>query len=42
MTGDDDNRNNTNEAGKNQQIETLDNDYKIERENYINMIKVVP
>lgn len=42
MTGDDDTSNNTNESGKNQQIETLDNDYKRERENDINMIKVVP
>ena len=42
MTGDDDNSNNTNESGKNQQIETLDNDYKRERENDINMVKVVP
>ena len=42
MTGDDDTSNNTNESGKNQQIETLDNDYKRERENDINMVKVVP
>ena len=42
MTGDDDTSNNTNESGKNQQIETLDNDYKKERENDINMVKVVP
>lgn len=42
MTGDDDTSNNTNESGKNQQIETLDIDYKRERENDINMVKVVP
>ena len=42
MIGDDDTSNNTNESGKNQQIETLDNDYKKERENDINMVKVVP
>ena len=42
MIGDDDTSNNTNESGKNQQIETLDNDYKRERENDINMVKVVP
>ena len=42
MTGDDDTSNNTNESGKNQQIETLDNDYKKEKENDINMVKVVP
>ena len=42
MNGDDDNSNSINDSEKNQQIETLDNDYKRERENDINMVKIVP
>lgn len=42
MTGDDDNSNSINDTEKNQQIETLENDYKRERENDINMVKIVP
>ena len=42
MTGDDDYDHNINDDGKNHQIETLDNDYRRERENDINMVKIVP
>ena len=42
MNGDDDNSNSINDVEKNQQIETLENDYKREREDDINMVKTAP